>query len=432
MPILVLRARVRLAPALAAALLLLGGRGAAHGFGFGLFQHGGRGAAQAGALVARADDPSAVRYDPAALVDVDGLAVQAGLDFAVTDVEHASALTGRADAEHEIQFTPAVYLAWRPAPEARWALGLSLDSPLWTLQEWPAGFAAGRSSRKNKAAFHELRAAAAWAFAPGWSVGGALRHATGKRQETVLADFPGPPATGALPLTADAESTLDGQGLALALRRSGERWGWAASFESEVELAGDGDLRFRPDGFDPGDVPGFDALYATRGVRQEFLLPARFAVGAWWTLGARTRIELDVERARWSALERTAVRLAGGGEFAPLSYERRWEDVTSVRLGGEHRFASGWRLAAGAAHEPSPVPDATRDFAFPQGDATVYALGGGYDLPRISFDFGWSLHDHDAAAAPATEIGIPSPSPRFSARGQVFAVSARWRLSGAG
>jgi len=422
------RRRARAPFALVGALLFFAATGELRAFGFGLFQHGGRGAAQAGALVARADDPSAVRYDPAALVDVDGLVLQAGLDFAVTDVEFSSALSGTADSEHEIQFTPAVYLGWR-RPDARWALGLSVDSPFWTLNEWPAGFAAGRASRKSEVTLHEIRAAAAWALAPGWSVGAALRHVTGTRQETVLAEFPHPSAAGTVPLTADAESTIDGSGFALALRRAGERWGWALRFESEIELEGDGDLHYRPDGFLPGDVPGFDAVYSTRGVTQQFLLPQSVAAGVWLAIGERTRVELDVEHARWSALERTAVRLAGGGEFAPLGYERRWDDTTSLRLGAKHRFDSGWRLAAGAALEPSPVPDATRDFAFPQGDATVYSLGGGYDLPRIAFDFGWSLHDHDAAAAPGTEIGIPSRSPRFTARGQVFAVSARWRFA---
>jgi long-chain fatty acid transport protein len=430
MPTIVRRRAPRAALALAAVLASGPLTGPVHAFGFGLFQHGGRGAAQAGALVARADDPAAVRYDPAAMVDFDGLVLQAGLDFQITDLEHSSALTGSADAKHEIQFTPAVYLGWKRRADARWALGLSVDSPYWTLNEWQAGFAFGRSSRKSEVTLYELRAAAAWALAPGWSAGVALRHVTGTRQETVLAEFPHPSAAGTVPLTADAESTVDGGGFALALRRASERWGWALRFESEIELEGDGDLVFRPDGFLPGDVPGFDSVYATRGVTQEFLLPQTLTAGVWMALGARTRVELDVEHARWSALERTAVRFAGGGELALLAYERRWDDTTSLRLGGEHRFDSGWRLAAGVALEPSPVPDATRDFAFPQGDAIVYAIGGGYDLPAISFDFGWSLHDHDAAAAPGTEIGIPSRSPRFSASGDVFAVSARWRFAG--
>ncbi|MCM2270854.1 MAG: outer membrane protein transport protein [Thermoanaerobaculia bacterium] len=402
----------------------------ARAYGFGLFQHGGRGAAQAGALAARADDPAARRLDPAALVEVDGLEWQAGLDFAATDSEFASSLSGLQTSERKIQFTPAVYLGWRPSAEARWALGLSVDSPFWVLNEWPAGFAFGRGIQKSKVALYEFRPAFAWRLAPGWSVGAAVRHVTGKRQEIVVDDFPHPTAAASLPLRADAESSIDGSGFALALRRAAPRWGWAVTAESEVELEGRGDLVFRPDGFSAADVPGFDSLYATRSVTQAFLLPARFTAGVWFALGERSALELDVEHSRWSALERTAVRIDGAGEFAPLAFRRDWDDTLAFRLGGEHRFASGWRLGAGLALEPSPVPDATRELGFPQGDAVVYAVGGGYDLPRISFDFGWSLHDHDDAAAPTTESGIPSPAPRLSASAQAFAVSARWRLGG--
>jgi long-chain fatty acid transport protein len=421
------RARsTRLAAALATSALAVS-PGAAHAFGFGNFQHGGRGAAQAGALVARADDPAARRLDPAALVDVVGFEAQAGLDFAATDSEHASALTGAQSSEREIQFTPAFYLGWRPDGDSRWALGLSVDSPLWAVNEWPAAFAFERGSQKSEVTLYEIRPAAAWAIAPGWSAGAALRYVTGTRQEIVFAAFPHPGGGAGLRLFADAESTVDGTGLALALRHATARGGFALVVESEIELEGDGELRYRPDGFLPSDVPGFDSLYATRDVTQRFLLPATFTAGFWRAVGERTTVELDVELARWSALESSSVRTAGAGVPA-FDFRRDWDDTTSFRLGGEHRSRNGWRLGAGLAVVPSPVPDATRDFAFPQGDAVVYSLGGGYDLPQVRFDVGWSLHDHDAAPAPATETGIPSSAPRFTADAQVFAVSARWRF----
>jgi hypothetical protein len=71
------------------------------------------------------------------------------------------------------------------------------------------------------------------------------------------------------------------------------------------------------------------------------------------------------------------------------------------------------------------VPDASRDFAFPRGDASVLAIGGGYDLGTIAFDFAWSFHDHERAEAPS--IG-DSPSSTFAADAQALSVSARWRL----
>ena len=409
--------------AVGAALVLLPAAAAASGFS--LRQHGGRGTAQAGALLARADEPSAVRYDPAALVSLSGLRLQAGLDFDISDARWSSTGVAGRDSEHEIQFTPHIYLGGRPSDTSRWAWGIGVDSPFWSLTEWPATTAADRSSQKDKVALLELRPSVAYAIDERWSVGAALRFVRGDREERVLSTFPAPDGGGTLPLFAEATSTIDGEGWVLAGRFAERRWGGAAVFSSEVELEGDGELAFRPDGFDPAAVPGFDALYAPRDARQRFLLPASLAVGAWKAFGERTRIELDIERERWSSLERTDVVIRGDGPSPIFARNRDWRDVTAVRLGGEHRFASGWRVAAGLAHEPSPVPDASRDFAFPRGDASVLAIGGGYDLGTIAFDFAWSFHDHERAEAPS--IG-DSPSSTFAADAQALSVSARWRL----
>src|SRR5215213_230663 len=57
---------------------------------FGLFQHGGRAMGQAGAFTARASEPSAVTYNPAAITQLDGLQLQAGLDFRQVETEYSS------------------------------------------------------------------------------------------------------------------------------------------------------------------------------------------------------------------------------------------------------------------------------------------------------------------------------------------------------
>ncbi len=100
--------------------------------GFALFQHGGRGAAQAGAFVARADDPSAVRYNPAGVARLEGFQFAAGLDFQAPADELDS--PGRTDrAHHIIQFPAALYATWKPKELAvPLAFGLSVDAPFWT------------------------------------------------------------------------------------------------------------------------------------------------------------------------------------------------------------------------------------------------------------------------------------------------------------
>ena len=98
--------------ALAAALCLPAPGAAASGFDD--FLHGGRATGQAGAFVARANDPAAVRYNPAGLVHTQGWELQAGLDFSNSTDEFTIAASGtEVRADHSIQFPPSVYLSWK-------------------------------------------------------------------------------------------------------------------------------------------------------------------------------------------------------------------------------------------------------------------------------------------------------------------------------
>ena len=76
---------------------------------FELYQHGGRATGQDGAFTARASDPSAVTYNPAAITKLQGTQIEAGLDFANPRDDYRSA-TGRFSAHHVISFPPAAYL----------------------------------------------------------------------------------------------------------------------------------------------------------------------------------------------------------------------------------------------------------------------------------------------------------------------------------
>src|SRR6186713_147997 len=148
--------------------------------GFLLFQHGGRTTAQAGAFAARASDPSAVRFNPAAIVRLEGLQFEAGLDFQAPSERFET--DGRTDSpEHIIQFPPSLYVTWKPKDLAvPLAFGLGLDSPFWSIENWNTALFPGRfeTSRQELTLF-ELRPTVAWAIDERWSLGGSLRYVRG-------------------------------------------------------------------------------------------------------------------------------------------------------------------------------------------------------------------------------------------------------------
>jgi len=418
--------------ALALAVLGLLPAAGANAASFGRFQHGGRATGQAGAFVARADDPAAVGYNPAAIARSSGVGLLAGLDFEAPTDRWSSA-TGAAKAEHQIQFPPALYLTWR-RPEARLALGLGLDSPLWQLVDWQTFDFPGRYvARRGDQRLLELHPVAAWRLTEGWSVGGGLRWVRGSLGfgDARVATAPG--AADPLEYEVDrlAEATADGLGWDLGAHYESSRWGFGAVWKSAVEIEGSGDLNYliRDPGALPADVLAAEsARLAPGSSRLSEELPARLAAGVWWAAGERLKLELDAELARWSAAD-APVATDEPGKLGPgfeIGRRAGRDDTVSVRAGAEIVLSPAWSLGAGVAYEPSPVTASAIDPGAPRGDAWVYAAGAGWAVGWLRFDLGWSYHDFSDQPALAQEPD-PAVEGSYSGHSQVWSVSASWR-----
>jgi long-chain fatty acid transport protein len=401
--------------------------------GYGLFQHGGRTTGQAGAFTARASDPSALTFNPAAIARLDGFQFQGGLDFENdTDTIHDNVF-GTFDAGHVIQFPPAAYATWRPSKDSRWAFGLGLDAPFWTTLDWkPLGFPERFEQKKFELTVFQLHPVVAFRLSDHWSFGGGVRYLQGSLEQDDSKTFlvvTGPLHREAVEEERRAKSDVDGLGWDLALHYARERWGWGGVVRSAVDLDGSGDARYRIRDF---QLPPVDqALFRSSGsVSQNFELPAEFSTGIWFAPYPELRIELDAAWQKWSDVSASTVRFGAGGLQSQGDSVRRfgdWDDTLSLRLGVEGDLNDQVSLFGGIAKEESPVGGEAVTSGFPRGDAMVYAVGATYNFPQISFDLGYSLHEHDRNRAPANE-SLPSRRVSYTARSTVWSASARWRF----
>jgi len=95
-----------------------------------LFEAGARGSALMGTMVARADDPSAIFYNPAGLVQLPGFQVMGGFSLIVPRAEIVTLFggvdTGTLMSSH-VSAVPHLFASYRIADRV-W-LGLGLNSP---------------------------------------------------------------------------------------------------------------------------------------------------------------------------------------------------------------------------------------------------------------------------------------------------------------
>ena len=401
--------------------------------GFTRFQHGGRGVAQAGAFVARADSPFAVTYNPAGITELDGVQIEGGLDFSNATDEFTGNDGETFRADHSIQFPPSVYLTWSDDERlGNWALGLGLDTTVWYRADFdPVFFPRRFFSRLNELELYQFHPVVAYRLNEGWSVGGGLRYQFGTttwgRNETFV--IPSRDTGGAgtgIPGEAlvDAEADVDGFGADFGVQYRSTLWGFGALFRSEVELEGDEVLAYEVrDVADPrfeeaarGLVDGRERPFDVSVNR-----PAELQAGFWFAPYPELRFEVDLAYVAWSDAEQTFT-----GIFVPLSFDRPssvdlaedWDDTVSLRLGVEGDVNDFLTLSGGAAWEPSPVTNTTAPW--PRGDALVYAFGASFNYERVRFDLGYSFHDHDDAGETRPDGGT------FTADEQVWSASARY------
>ena len=417
-------------------LAALAGASLAAASGFGLFQHGGRAMGEVGAFTARAAEPSALTYNPAAITKLNGLQLQAGLDFNNATDKYTSA-TGAFEARHIIQFPFAVYLTWKQK-QGPFALGLGVDSPFFYSLDWNTRLFPGRFlERRTELRIYEAHPVLAYDLGGGWSMGGGLRYALGNLDQNDNAILPifigaGTPAVN-VEVERNAGASVDALAWDLALHYAAPSWGWGAVYRSPEKLKGTGNVSYNPRDV-PTGIPGLDALLAARfakgQARQSFEIPQEARTGIWYAPYPELRFELDAAFQSWSSLKTTDVTYNPNafGDGPTVRTPRDWKNTTSLRLGIEGDLTDNFSLFGGIAQEPSPVPSGTVEPGFPRGDAMVYGGGFTVNLPQISFDVGYSLHDHDNRSTANQELQHPGRNGTFQAKDQVWGFAVRWRL----
>lgn len=403
--------------------------------------HGGRATAQAGAMTARADEPSAVTYNPAAIVRLEGFQVQGGLDFenATDDYESAG---GQHRANHTIQFPPSVYATWSAPPEEsgwldRWSFGIGLDTPVWYRVDWnTALFPARFETRLFELRLFEVHPVVAYELDEHWSVGGGLRYLYGSLEQGFNAQGvlvnSGGPVTFELETTADA--TADAVAFDLALHYESTVWGFGAVYRSAADFdeSGDFDINLR-DLSNPAFANAVLASFPFDRAQQNFALPAEIRAGAWLAPYPELKVELDISLKNWSSLDDSEIFVTSSSDPSRspvvVVHRRDWKNTVALRLGAEGEINERWSVGGGVAYEPSPVSEQNLEPGFPRGDALVYSFGGSYNLEKLSFDLGYSFHDRDDREQTGLEAANPTRRATLGSHDQVWAVNARWRFS---
>jgi long-chain fatty acid transport protein len=368
-------------------VVTMAGPGACFGAGYGLYEWGARGNALGGAIVARADDPTAVAYNPAGITQLPGKTALLGatvispsLDI---NIENGPGINGTA--ADNTWIIPSGYYTQQISQ--RYWLGLAIYSRagLGTEVEDTDQFAGRYNCSYAGLKSASINPNLAVKITDALSVAVGVEALWLEFSYDKYTDVDRDPDTDT---DIKQEIRADGweYGYNLALHYKPRKWlALGASFRSEIQLSVEGTADFS---WSSGATASWDADLLDTDVQGTEPIPQLISLGIVRTPFERWSLEIDAVHTRWSAYDQLVVEY--DNDLGDQASVKCWNDTWRFQAGLEYKVYDWLDLRAGYVFDESPIPDEYVDYAVPANDRQLYSLGAGVRWRHWTFDFSYT------------------------------------------
>jgi long-chain fatty acid transport protein len=390
-------------------IILTLGAQPSHGAGFALYEGSARGNALAQTMVARADDPSAIFYNPAGITQLPGLQVMGGATFILPGVDVITNVGGervKTSTETNVWVPPHLYATYQFLDPLWFGLGIFGQFGLGTEfdEDWP-----GRYNNYN-AQIKTLTFNPNFAF----KVTDQLSLAAGidfmwfdlKLEQKIDASGQNDPTTNTFDVDQSLTGDTVGVGWNMALHYKPCDWmALGLSYRSQIKQHVDGDADFsKPAFLDP--LP----IFLDTGVSGTITLPDTFFTGVMFKPWDRFSVEIGGTFVRWSTYDRLTLDYddpiafdpATGAPIDSVTRIKDWSDTWRVAIGFEYTPVDWLDLRTGYTFDESPINNAHADYLLPANNRHLFSFGPGFRwhnwVVDLSYIYIW-ITDRDYVAA---------------------------------
>jgi long-chain fatty acid transport protein len=335
---------------------------------FAVDEQGAAAMGRANAFSAQADDPSALFYNPAGIVQVDGTQVGLGTTLiAPATTFESQASNNTTDTESALFYPPTLYISHEFLPTIRTGLGVFVPFGLST--EWPGDWEGRYVTTFSEINTIYLNPNVVWSATPSLHIAGGLTYVPSS--VTLRSKVPPLPDS-------DMEIKADGDGwgynLAVLAALPG-RNNLGISFRSAVSVDYSGDTTVSPSGL-PDQV------------RSSLTFPPILTMGIAHHVTETLTLEADWQWVGWATVDKITIDFAGQPASGDSVTPKNWENSSSLRLGVEREFERSV-VRGGYAYDMTPIPNETIDPSLADSDKQTFALGWGYRFRRASVDLAY-------------------------------------------
>ncbi len=427
---------MRVGKVLAVLVVLVFTAASAMAAGFRLPEQGAKAMGMGMAFTAQADDPSAIYYNPAGIVQLEGQNVmiggtyirENGADFTGTTPLTLNTSTGLFDIESETQrdldfVIPNAYWTRKASPD--FAYGVGIFAPFGLGQKYGNR---QTSIFRNQVTNVEIQTivvnpTVAWKLNDVLAVGVGVDFMYGRAKLSQAAVVNIGTPLNMYQLDLNGNGTAWGYNFGLLLTPS-ENVKIGASYRSPFRLdIKDANVNLWEINSTIPFVPNPAPPPATLTAAQAFggstyhtsasttiNMPATFQLGVAYILD-RLTLEVDLDWTFWSSFKTLVIDIRDNNGLLPdANRPEKWKDVMGVDVGAEYRVTDPLALRLGFRYDPSPVPADTLSPLLPDADRLFYCAGAGYKYRSWTFDLSYMYLDKkDRTVNNQTPNGVPSP-----------------------
>lgn len=383
---------------------------------FTFYELGARAAALGGSFTARADDITAIFYNPAGLAFLGGVRFKTNLTFGARKMNATRSDTGLTFPEGPGELQGSHFLAWRPA--RRISLGLGLYSPFNFNSRWPRAFSGEDVSIAAKLNALTFRSAVAVEPLDGLALSAALDLVSLKVgwDHKIPFDVPNYPLDEPAMSTSYYELRGHSVGFAAGLMWKvlpGLQFGARYQKSVAIDLTGVNsyllDINTSSAALPAPDRPYrllsdlMNLFYTSQTVTGRMTLPREIACGVSVTPVRNLSLSLDLQWDRWSEFGQwTFTSVNEGGDLSPrfpVLYREFYglepdygiqgidlvlKDSKKLMSGLEYRLGKWFAFRAGFARHGSSVPEGDATPLYPDPAFSIYSFGAGYEGPLFA------------------------------------------------
>ena len=370
------------------------------------------GGGAASGMVARADDASAVAYNPAGLTQVEGTQIMGGLAAVALNLDLDTS-AGWCSNSHQVWPIPHAYVSHQLNDKV-W-LGLGMFTRWGLGHSYPDGWAEGAPSMKKGGSALKsitlltstINPTVAYKLNDVWSVAAGVSYTWGylSLNNQLYAPFTGA-HVGDVRIHSENGRSF-GYNLALHAKFN-EQWSAGLTYRSHERMKFNGSSRVRSHsatGFPA--IPGLPAdgkqlaaaggLYNSRG-KATIVLPDVITLGVAYKPIERLSFEADVAYTVWSRWRNLQVDLFGtnpAGGPQGINQQKNWRDTWALSFSVEYWALDWLALRAGFLYETSPLNGSYyNDYFIPTNGRLQASVGFGLKYDAWTLDFAY-IHMHE-------------------------------------